>query len=450
MDLFELTVTQAASQIANRKLSPVLLMESLLGRIERLEPSLKAWVTLDPEASMDAARASEETLVKSGPQGPLHGVPVGVKDIFYTEGIRTTACSEVYADLVPTYDAACLSRLKASGAIMLGKTVTTPYAASDPSPTVNPWNPKHTPGGSSSGSGVAVAARMCPAALGSQTVGSTLRPAAYNGIVGLKPTYGRISLRGVIPLAWSLDTVGILARSVEDTALLLQVMAGHDPEDPASSTELTSNYLSGLKSYKHPPRIGLVRDFFYPLAQDQVRAHTDAVAQQLAKVGAIIKEVKLPGIFDDHDDAGRTTFHVEAATVHHANFKADPSKYPPLIRNLIEQGQSTSAVQYARAQRIRIEFRHQMHEILKDIDVLMTPTTPTAAPQDLTTTGDRAFQGPWTTAGLPTITIPTGIDSQGMPLGIQLISSWFTEKRLLAIANWCHQNFPFKAVPPLL
>ncbi len=449
MEPFELTVAQAAARIASRELSPVTLMESLLGRIQKLEPALKAWVTLDSDTALDAAQLSEAALAQDGPIGPLHGVPISLKDIFYTAGIKTTACSQVYADFVPTYDATCLVRLKEAGAIALGKTVTTPYAASDPSPTVNPWNPEHTPGGSSSGSCVAVAARMCPAALGSQTVGSTLRPAAYNGIVGLKPTYGRISLRGVIPLGWSLDTVGVLARSVEDAALLLQVMAGHDPQDPASSTESVVDYMGGLHRLERPPRIGLVRDYFYSRAEQEVWTHTEAISKRLAEAGAQVEEVGLPESFEAHDAAGTLTFRVEAAAVHEAEFKAGPDRYPPLTRALIEDGMKTPAREYARAQRTRVEFRRDIQDAFRDVDVLLTPTTPSSAPRDLTTTGNRAFQGPWTTAGLPTVTIPSGLDSHGLPLGIQLVSPWFSEERLLGIARWCEETLGVTLSPPI-
>ena len=431
MEPFELTVSQAARMIASGELSSPTLMESLLGRIQQLEPSLKAWVTLDREAAMDAAQASEREIHRNGPRGLLHGIPVGIKDIFYTAGIRTTACSDVYADFVPTYDATCVTKLKAQGAIVLGKTVTTPYAASDPSSTVNPWNPEHTPGGSSSGSSVAVAARMCPVALGSQTVGSTLRPAAYNGIVGLKPTYGRISLVGVIPLGWSLDTVGILARSTEDTALLLQAMAGHDPYDPSSSTEPVPDYCKGLDLLDRPPHIGLVHDFFYEQAQKEVRTHTNTVAQRLAEAGAVIDEIELPTSFIDNEAAGNMTFKVEAAAVHEVEFRAGPHRYPPLTRALIEEGMEISSVEYAQVQRTRAEFRRDIKETVSKVDALLTPSTPTSAPRDLTTTGEKHFQGPWTTAGLPCISLPSGLDSSGLPLGIHLIGTWYEEARLL-------------------
>lgn len=449
MEPFQLTASQAASMISDRKLSPVILMESLLNRIEKLEPTLGAWVTLNRESAMEAAYLSERIVSQNNQLGPLHGIPIGLKDIFYTEGVKTTACSQVYKDFIPTYDASCVTKLKAAGAIMLGKTVTTPYAASDPSPTVNPWNPKHTPGGSSSGSSVAVAAQMCPLALGSQTVGSTVRPAAYNGIVGLKPTYGRISLKGVIGLGWSLDTVGLLARSTEDTALMLQVMAGWDREDPVSSKQPVPNYLDGLLSSKHPPRIGLIRDYFYELAQEEVKSHTDQIVQRFQNSGAIIEEISLPSSFLENVLAGEITFKAEAAAYHESNFMSEPNHYPPLIYKIIEEGMTISAIEYTKAQKIRSEFRRDLQEIFSNFPVLLTPSTPSSAPKDLTTTGDKSFQAPWTTAGVPTINIPSGVDTLGLPLGIQLLSGWNEEASLLASAVWCEKTLGLIPTPPI-
>ena len=228
----ELTAAEAARAIAERRLTAAALAEACLDRIEALDERLKAWVYVDRETALADAQAADAAVSANRTLGPLHGVPIGVKDIYYTAGIPTRAGSEVYKDFVPDYDAASLKLLKRAGAIMLGKAVTTEFACLDPSPTFNPWHAAHTPGGSSSGSAVAVAARMCPAALGSQTVGSVLRPAAYNGVVGFKPTFGRVSRYGVVPVSWNLDTVGWLARSVEDAALLLQVTAGPDGQDP--------------------------------------------------------------------------------------------------------------------------------------------------------------------------------------------------------------------------
>jgi aspartyl-tRNA(Asn)/glutamyl-tRNA(Gln) amidotransferase subunit A len=394
MQPYELTVAQASARIARKELSPMELMQSLLRRIERLEPSLKAWVTLDPAAALAAAKESERELRRSGPRGPLHGIPLGVKDIFYTKGVKTTACSKVYADFVPAYDATCVARLKEAGAIILGKAVTTEFAYADPSPTVNPWNPAHTPGGSSSGSAVAVAARMCPAALGSQTVGSTLRPAAYNGIVGLKPTHGRISTYGVFSLAWSLDTVGVLARSVEDTALLLQTMAGHDPADPASSAEPVPDYQAALRRRRRRPRIGVLRGLFSERAHQEVRAHTEGVVQRLAQAGATVREVRLPESFVAHEEALAVTVPAEAAAFHRNTFTPDPKLYPPILRSTLQEGLRISAVDYLQAQRVRIAFREEIRETMREVDVLLTPSTPGPAPRDLSTTGDRRFQGP--------------------------------------------------------
>ena len=216
-DAYRLSITETTREIQNKNLSPVSLAETLINRIDKLDPELKAWVTVDREDVIGQAKQTELDQEK-GIIKPLQGVSVGLKDIFYTAGMRTSACSRILSEFVPDYDATSVAKLKAAGAMIIGKAVTTEFASSDPSPSLNPWNLNHTPGGSSSGSSVAVATGMCTAALGSQTGGSTCRPAAYNGIVGLKPTYGRVSKHGVVPLSWSLDTVGRLVRSVEDAA----------------------------------------------------------------------------------------------------------------------------------------------------------------------------------------------------------------------------------------
>ena len=239
--LHTLGVADIVTRVRQRDVSPVEIVEACYKRVEALEPRLKAWVTLDRDGAMAVAQQHEQRLRRGEDIGALGGVPVGLKDIFYTAGMRTTAGSRVYADFIPDYDATSVVRLKEAGAVVLGKAVTTEFATSDPSPTRNPWDIAHTPGGSSSGSAVAVAARMIPAALGSQTGGSTLRPAAYNGIVGLKATYGRISRYGVIPVSWCLDHVGILVRRVEDAAIVLQAIAGYDPHDPGALAEPPGN-----------------------------------------------------------------------------------------------------------------------------------------------------------------------------------------------------------------
>ena len=448
MEPRDLTITQASQAIAGGKLSPPKLMESLLERVRELEPSLKVWITLDEEAALQSAKDAETEINSTGPRTPLHGIPIGAKDIYYTKGVLTTAGAPQYRNFVPSYDATSVARLKDAGAIILGKAVTTQFADGDPSPTFNPWNREHTPGGSSSGSAVAVAARMCPASLGSQTGGSTLRPAIYNGVVGLKPTYGRISRHGVVPFAWSLDTIGIIARSVNDTALLLQVMAGHDSNDASSSLEPVEDYVSGLAAQKDPPRIGVIREFFYENASEEVCRHTDEVVRGLEKAGASVSEIKLPDSFHLHEAARSVVINVEAAAFHQGMYNQNPDDYGPHLRRIIEVGMLVPGAQYLQAQRVRARFRKDAEALFENCDVLLTPATPTAAPRDRTTTGNAIFQSAWTSAGLPAIAIPTGLDADGMPLGVQLVAAPFAEAKLLAAAHWCESVLGVELRPP--
>ena len=447
-DLFDLTVAQAARRIRERELSSSALAEALIDRIQRLDPILKAWVTVDREEVLDTARQRDQELDAHGPRGPLHGIPVGLKDIFYTEGMKTTAGSKIHADFVPTYDATCVARLKDAGAVVLGKAVTTEFAFADPSPTRNPWNLAHTPGGSSSGPAAAVAARMCAAALGSQTAGSTCRPASYNGIVGLKPTAGRISLHGVVPLAWSLDTVGTLTRTVEDAAILLGVMAGHDPNDHSSATEPVEDYRDALDRFQGPPRIGLIKEYFLEQCDHEVRKHTEDVAQRLSRAGATVEELALPGSYASCHPAHRVVMNVEAAAFHEELFKERPEDYGPVLSRTIETGMLVPGVRYLEAQRLRRRFKDEVTALATKVGVLLTPTTVTPAPRDLNTTGDPMFQTPWTFAGLPTVTVPSGLSLSGLPLGIQLVGRPFGEADLLAAARWCEATLGLNLSPP--
>ena len=449
-EIYDLTVADAEERIRKRELSSVELAESLLERISGLEPSLKAWVTIDREDVLGAAQQRDVELEQKGPRGPLHGIPVALKDIYYTAGMKTAAGSKIYADFVPTYDATCVARLKEAGALILGKAVTTEFASGDPSHTLNPWNANHTPGGSSSGSSVAVAARMAPAALGSQTGGSTCRPASYNGIVGLKPTYGRISRYGVVPVSWSLDTVGILVRTVEDAAILLGAMAGHDPNDPSSSTEPVEDYTGALNRVQTPPRIGLIREFSLERCDEEVRKHTEEAVQRLSHAGATVKEIELPGSFAACYAAHRIVMNVECAAFHEEFFRERADDYGPKIRSGIESGMLIPGVRYLQAQRMRRHFRKEMGDMAGRVDALLMPTTTTPAPRNLNTTGDPLFQSPWTSAGLPTVTIPSGLSKSGLPLGIQLAGGHFGEAQLLAVARWCEEALGVELAPPLL
>ena len=445
---YGLTVSEAARQILGRQLSPVDLMESLLGRIDSLEPQLKAWVYLDHDAVLAEAKQKQAELDSGARLGPLHGVPIGVKDIYYTAGIPTTACSRLYADFVPEYDCTTVALLKRAGAIMLGKTVTTEFACADPSPTINPWNAAHTPGGSSSGSAVAVAARMCSAALGSQTVGSVLRPASYNGVVGFKPSFGRVSRYGIIPVSWSLDHPGWMARTVEDVALLMQVMAGPDPQEAITLRHQVDDYMSGL-TWPSAPRIGVVRRFFYDHADEETRQHTDGVLELLSKAGAIVEDVALPDSIDTAIQDQQVIMAVEAAAFHQAMYEERSEEYQPLLRAMLQRGLDTDVVTYSQVQERRQQFIADMANMAGKADILLTPSTPTPALADLTTTGNTMYQGPWTSCGLPTVTIPSGLSASGLPFGIQLGAGPGEDASLLAAAKWCETVLNVDLMPPL-
>ena len=446
---YSLSVADAAQQMRDGLLLAEDYANTLLDRIDASEPELKAWVTIDREDVLSSARQRQEDLNEGKAPGIMQGVPVALKDIFYTAGMKTTACSRIYADFVPEYDATCVTRLKEAGALVMGKAVTTEFATSDPSPSRNPWNPAHTPGGSSSGSAVAVASGMCPAALGSQTGGSTCRPAAYNGIVGLKPTYGRISRYGVVPVSWSLDTVGILVRTVTDAAILLQAMAGYDPNDPGSANEPVPEFLSEMNRQSGPPRLGLLsRGYFFDRATEEVRQHTQAIAAQLAQTGAIVEEIDLPDSFSTAPDVQRVVMNVECAAFHEEFFHTRADVYGPRLRANIEMGLLIPSTTYLQAQRLRREFRRDLTALAQQVDALLMPATPAPAPQDLNTTGDAAFQSPWTSAGLPTVVVPSGLSKSGLPLGIQLAAPPFEEGRLLAAARWCERALGLDLRPP--
>lgn len=433
MELHELSVTQTADMIRQRELSPVELTQSLLRRIEALEPELKAWETIDREGALAAARRCEAQLGK-GELAPLHGVPLGVKDIFYTAGLRTTSGSPNYRDFIPAYDATSVARLRRAGALVLGKTVTVQFAHFDPPATRNPWNHDRTPGGSSSGSAAAVAARMVPAALGSQTGGSVLRPAAYCGVVGLKPTYGRISRYGVIPNSWTLDHVGTLTRTVEDAALLLRVMAGHDPMDAASSRQPTSDYVAAAQRKNRAPRLGFVVDE-EKRAQPEVAEHLKEMAARFERAGAQLREVRMPRPMSELLAVRGIMCEVEASDLHAHLLKEKPEGYAPRIRELVQVGQLVPGVAYLHAQRLRRRLRPEMEQMLEGLDCLLMPTATDVAP-DPGTTGENWYQGVWSLFGFPSISLPSGLSRERLPLAVQLVALPFREDTLLSAAAW--------------
>ena len=448
-EVHDIPLVQAAQAVRVGEVSPTSLVAGLLERIGRLDGVLQAWVTVDREGALRAAEERERQLEEGKVLGPLHGIPIGVKDIFHAEGLPTIAGSSLYENHVASCDATAVARLRAAGAIILGKTVTCQFASTDPGPTRNPWSPEHTPGGSSQGSGAAVAAGMCFAALGTQTGGSVLRPSSYCGLVGLKPTRGRISRHGVIPLSWSLDTVGVLCRSLEDAATLLQCMAGRDDADPSSSRHPVDDYVGALDTRTSPPRLGLVRDYLEE-AGPGVRSRVEAAAERLAKAGATIFEARMPESVNLAKPARHVIHRVEAAAYHEPDFRRAPDSFEPEIRSTIELGMLIPGTHYLQAQRWRRRFRADAAALISTADALLLPTTPASAPRGLETTGPAGFQAMWTFAGVPSLTLPLGLDDLGLPLGLQLVGPAFGEAQLLATARWCEQALQVHLPPPPL
>lgn len=444
---YELTIAQAVAEIRRGSLSPVDLMDSLLERSRSLDPHLNVWVNLDEDAARAAAADSARQLAENGPVGPLHGIPFGVKDIYYTAGVETTGCSKVYAGFVPEYDSTAVALLKQAGGIMLGKTVTTEFAMFEPPPTKNPWNFDRTPGGSSSGSAAGTAARMFPMALGSQTAGSVLRPAAYTGVVGIKPTIGLVSRYGVMPVAWSLDTMGWFTRTVEDAAIVLGVLANHDPNDDISLSTPAADYTASLNAVT-PPKIGYMHQYFVEEAEPEMQDHVDHVVAKLMQEGAFVEEVRIPIDMHAGREAHGVVQNTEAADSHEADFAAHADDYMPSTRGVIENGMSVPATKYIQAQALRRDLRREFLNAVQPYDAILTPSILAPAP-DTSTTGNPACQWPWTTVGFPAISIPSGLSEDGLPLGIQLASAPLDEAALLSVAAWCEQVLDVHLTPPV-
>lgn len=445
---YELSLMQAAEAIRTKQLSPVELVESSLARIEALEPKLAAWATLTPELALESARQAEQEIASVGPRSLLHGIPYGAKDIFDTAGIKTAAGSRIWADRVPGRDSSPVAIVKRAGAVLLGKAHTTEFAAGDPAPSKNPWNVEHTAGGSSTGSGVAVASRMVPWAFGSQTVGSVLRPASYNGVVGFKPTFGRISRLGVIPHAQSFDHVGVLARSVADTAALLSVLAGYDPADPDSVLVPVEDYLSVIGTTR-APRIGFIRGWFSEESDAETRLITEDTVQKLAQAGAMVEEVDLGIDFNYGYESHRIMQQTEIGHFHAPMFKDHEDEYGPKVADYIRKGFVYSATDYVTAMNYRREMQQRTRAVLAQVDVLLMPTVSGPAPRDLSQTGDTRFQSAWSFTGFPSITIPVGLSGNGLPLGVQFACGPFHEARLLSVAHWAEQTLGVELIPPL-
>jgi aspartyl-tRNA(Asn)/glutamyl-tRNA(Gln) amidotransferase subunit A len=427
----EFGVLEARDAIARGDLTTVALVEAVLERIAAGDDVLKAWVTVDGEGARAQARARDEDVAAGREIGPLHGVPIGVKDIIDVAGLPTTSGAASFAHRFPTRDAALVARLRAAGAVIVGKTVATQFAYKDPAATTNPWSAEHTPGGSSSGSAAAVAARQVPAAIGTQTVGSILRPSAFCGVVGLKGAHGEVPLDGVVPLAPSFDHGGPITRSVVDAALVEGVLLDRRIDVARGDR----------------PRLAISR-VLLDQASPGLRAQLDVMVGRFGDAGARIVGVDLPSSLMALLDAGRVILEAEAAAVHEAWFRAHEADYGPQIAGLVRAGMAHDASEVEPAREVRAAFRLAVEPLLEGVDALLSPVAPGPAPLRSEGTGDFMLCAPWSFAGLPSISIPTGLDAAGLPLGLQLIGASRALERLLGAAAWCEAVVAFDARPP--
>jgi aspartyl-tRNA(Asn)/glutamyl-tRNA(Gln) amidotransferase subunit A len=426
----------AAEEIRHGRLSPVKLLERCLSRIDRYEDRVRAWVVVDREGALEQARRAEAEVKAGHWRGPLHGIPVGVKDIIDVFDLPTAAGSRLWKDSVARHDATAVRRLRSAGAVIVGKTVTTQYASFDPPPTRNPWKAGRTPGGSSSGSAAAVACGTCLAALATQTGGSITRPASYCGVASIKPTHGLVSTHGVLPLAPSMDHVGAMAGCVRDLGIVLRAIAGADPYDP-DCQRFPVNDPTALREVRSP-HLGRVRGLFARQADPAVTEMVDRAAAVLTDRGATVTDVTLPGSFDEVLTRHRTVMAVEAAAYHEPRLRRHPDDYGPCITQLLKEGLACPAPEFART---KVHQKRLSRELRLDFgvyDALLTPATTCGAP-DAATTGDPAFNSPWSYTGLPTVSFVAGWTDDGLPLALQLVGQALSEAELLAAAAWCEE-----------
>jgi aspartyl-tRNA(Asn)/glutamyl-tRNA(Gln) amidotransferase subunit A len=445
MDALE-TVVELGPRLRRKEVSPVELTRVCLDRIEKFNPALNAFITVTAESALAEARAAETEISRGEWRGLLHGIPVALKDLIDTAGTRTTAASAVFEHRVPTEDAEVVRRLRQAGAVMLGKNNLHEFAYGGSSlvsffgDVHNPWNTRHIAGGSSGGSAAAVAAGLCYAAIGTDTAGSIREPAALCGCVGIKPTYGRVSARGVIPLSWSLDHVGPLAATVGDAAVVLQAIAGYDPLDAGSAEVAVSDYVSCLGDETKNLRVGVPRDYFFDDLDDEVRA---AVEQALVVIRALVTDVRDVRIDVSSD---RTVQAAESYAYHATTVALTPSLYQPETLRRIRTGEKISAAEYIQRRRELDMERRRSHQFFADVDLLVTPTMPIPAPAiaDLRRDPDALRPAelkllrntrPFNVWGLPAVSVPCGFTKSGLPIGLQIAGPQWREELVLLLAQ---------------
>ena len=445
LELTALTLSEAAALVRQRELSPVELTRAHLERIEALNPVLNCFITITADAALQRARQAEDAIQRGEIWGPLHGLPVALKDLFETRGVRTTAGSKLFENFIPHTDAVVVEKLESAGAIILGKLNMHEIALGVTNTTStfgacrNPWSLERVPGGSSGGSAAALAAGLCLGALGTDTGGSIRIPASLCGIVGLKPTYGRVSLRGVIPLSWNLDHAGPMARNVLDVALLLGVIAGYDPQDPSSRLAPLKDDFNHIEGNVSDWRIALADDDHFNQAEPEVRQIVHQAAGVFEQLGARVNRVEFP----DARLAAQTNLLMvrsDAAAFHQQRLQEQPTDFGTDVLLRLQQGAAFTSTEYILARRTQTVLRRQFDEFFDQYDLLLTPTTPTAAPliegpdaieQARTLT---RFTSPFNLTGLPALSVPCGFTAMGLPVGLQIVGRPWAEAKLLSAA----------------
>ena len=450
--LLQLSLAELSGRVRRREISPVEIVRETLERIDRLGPRLNSYITVTGEQAAAEARRAEGEIQKGNYRGPLHGLPIAVKDIFDTRGVRTTAGSKILRDRVPDHDATVVARLRRAGAVLIGKANMHEFSYGVTSdnphygPVRNPWDPRRIPGGSSGGSGAAVAASLCAASLGSDTGGSIRIPAAACGVVGLKPTYGRVSRHGAVPFAWSLDHVGPIARTAEDAALMLNVLAGRDAKDRTSSRRPVPDYARALRAPVRGLRLGIPRNFFFEHVDPEILSAVRAAIQALERLGARSVPVSLPHLEHCAAAAAQITL-VEAASYHERNLRVRAQDYGDDVRLRLYAAGNFLATDYVKSQRARTLLRQAMAEAFKQADVIVTPTLPAFPPpikEYFVRSGDMRehvidafirFNNPFNLTGLPAVSVPCGFGSAGLPVGLQIVGKPFDEAGVLRLAH---------------
>lgn len=443
-NVLKLDITAISKKIRSKEVSPKEVVTQLVNRIEAVNPVLNAFITIAAEEAFEQAKQAEAEITSGQYRGPLHGIPIGLKDLIYTKGIKTTMGSEIFRDFIPDSDATVVQKLKHAGAIIIGKLNTHEFAygstgdVSSFGPVHNPYDTSKMTGGSSSGSGAAVASALCFGALGTDTGGSIRIPASACGIVGMKPTFGRVSKHGVYPLGYTLDHIGPMTRTVQDNAELLGILAGYDPEDPYSVQQSGENFARYIGETIRGKVVGIPSTFYFDLIDDEICAKMEEAIHLLRTMGAEIKTVEIP-VLSEVSWAQLKTIQSEAYAVHEKDLSSFPEKYHPEVLERLRASAEAKGYEYVKAQDIRRRAQESFRRAFEHVDVLVTPTLP-VLPPDI---GQREIQiqgqselvraallrltGPTNLTGLPSLSIPCGFSNTGLPIGMQFIGRPFDE-----------------------